>query len=79
MNICPVCNGLIEYVKHCKRCGAQMEILDRWENYYDDYSPYLSYELTDQNDGDPSGICSHVSICSNCGERETAEIRSEIE
>ena len=79
MQICPVCNGMFDYVRNCRRCGSVMEILDRFENYYDDYSPYLSYELTDMNDGDPQNVCSHLSLCPNCGEREIVDIRNMVE
>ncbi|TDT47638.1 hypothetical protein [Fonticella tunisiensis] len=79
MYICPVCNGLIDYIKYCKRCGERMNILDRLENYYDDYSPYLSYELTDMDDGDMYYICSHLGVCPNCGDKEIIGIRNVIE
>lgn len=76
MNICPVCNGLFDYIKYCSVCGDRMQILDRIENYYDNYSPYLSYNLTDLNDGDVSYICSHVCICPTCGKRDIVGIRN---
>jgi hypothetical protein len=79
MHICPVCNGLIDYMRYCPKCGEKMEILDRVENYYDDYSPYLSYELTDLNDGDINYICSHICLCSSCGNRGVVGIRNIIE
>lgn len=76
MDICPVCNGLFEYIKYCPNCGTRMNVMDRVENYYDNYSPYLSYELTDLNDGDIGYICSHVCYCSNCGNKERINIRN---
>lgn len=79
MYICPVCNGMIDYVKDCDRCGARMDVMDRVENYYDDYSPYLSYELTDSNDGDPHNQCSHISFCPNCGNREVLRVSNIFE
>lgn len=79
MLICPVCNGLIEYIKYCPSCGSKMKVMDRVENYYDDYSPYLSYELTDLIDGDTSYICSHICVCPNCGERCVASVRGVLE
>jgi hypothetical protein len=56
-----------------------MEILDRVENYYDNYSPYLSYELTDLNDGDVNYICSHECFCKRCGMIEIVGIRNVVE
>jgi hypothetical protein len=79
MYICPVCNGLIDYIKYCPKCGDKMEVLDRVENYYDDYSPYLSYELTDLNDGDVYNKCSHICLCNGCGNRNVVGIRNIIE
>lgn len=70
---------MIDYIRYCPRCGEKMEILDRVENYYDDYSPYLSYELTDMNDGDIRYICSHISLCRNCGNRDVVGIRNIVE
>lgn len=78
MNICPICNGLIDYEKYCSKCGAKMEILERIEDYDDSYAPYLNYSLTDLNDGDPPGICSHVSICHNCKNKEIVSIKNII-
>ena len=76
MSICPVCNGLIDYVAYCEWCGGRMEIEDRVENYYDDYTPYLSYELTDLNDGDSSQICRHICFCRNCSSQGVVAIRN---
>lgn len=51
-----------------------MNIKNRVEDYEDNYSPYLGYELTDMNDGDPPNICTHISVCRNCGNREFIRI-----
>jgi hypothetical protein len=77
--ICPVCNGVIDYIKYCPRCGDKMSILDRVENYYDDYSPYLSYELTDLNDGNSERTCTHMSVCRTCGYKTKIFIENIIE
>jgi hypothetical protein len=79
MHICPISNGLMDYIKYCSRCGERMEVLDRVENYYDDYSPYLSYELTNLNEGDSKYKCSHFCFCPSCGTRDIIEIRNIIE
>lgn len=76
MHICPLCNGLIQYERNCSKCGAPMEVLDRIENYYDNYSPYLSYNITDMNDGDPFDICTHVLVCRNCNNKEILRIKN---
>ena len=74
MKICPLCNGLAIYEKWCLVCGFRMDIKDRVEDYEDSYSPYLSYNITDMNDGDPPNICTHISVCSNCGNKEMTRI-----
>lgn len=79
MNICPLCNGLIDYIKYCPKCGHKMEILDREENYYDSYSPYLSYGITDKIDGVPENICVHITVCRNCNYIGRAFINNVIE
>jgi hypothetical protein len=56
MNICPLCNGLTNYKKHCSHCGSEMEIISRVEEVDDSYAPYENYSITDLNDGDPPKI-----------------------
>lgn len=70
---------MVDYMKKCSVCGENMQVLDRVESYYDDYSPYLSHELTDLNDGDSPGICSHMSVCPNCGNKEIIEVNNMYE
>jgi len=36
-------------------------------NYYDDYSPYLLDEITNNVDGVNSEKCIHIFLCPNCG------------
>lgn len=68
--LCPLCNGLKEVVKYCSKCGSLMKDDGRVQDYYDDYSPYLSYVLTDVLDGEPSGICQHIFTCTVCGKQD---------
>jgi hypothetical protein len=75
MDICPVCNGIIDYIKYCPKCKNRMDMLDRVENYYDDYSADLEYDLTDLNDGDPKDICSHICYCPDCKIRQTIGVK----
>lgn len=78
MYICPLCNGMIDYIKYCPSCGGRMEVYDRVENYDDSYSPYLSYPLTDLNDGDPPSICSHSAQCPVCGMKSIVHVQNII-
>ena len=36
------------------------------QNYFDDYSPYLSREITEKLDGAPAEACTHLFYCSEC-------------
>lgn len=72
--ICPLCNGLVDYVEYCKKCGSKMNNAGRVQDSYDDYSPYLSYTLTDIMDDEPEGICQHFFKCSNCGNNSVSNI-----
>lgn len=74
MGICPVCNGMIEYIEYCPRCGARMKILDRTEAYDDEYSPYVSFSTSQLNDGDPPSVCTHKTLCEKCGFEDTISV-----
>lgn len=36
------------------------------QNYFDDYSPYLSMEITEKLDGAPKEACTHLFYCKKC-------------
>lgn len=72
--ICPLCNGLVESIKYCEKCGSVMKDGGRIQDYYDDYSPYLSYNITDVMDGEPSDVCQHIFTCPMCGYDYVANI-----
>lgn len=78
MYVCPLCNGMVDYIKYCPSCGSRMEIFDRVENYFDSYAPYLNYPLTDLNDGDPPHICSHSAHCPVCGMESIVHVENII-
>lgn len=65
--LCPLCNGLAKMNIVCGKCGSDMEDKGRIQDYYDDYSPYLNYGLTDLQDGEPDDICQHIFCCPVCG------------
>lgn len=64
--LCPLCNGLIQYEKKCSKCMSYMMDRGRVQDYYDDYSPYLSYSITDIMDEEPANICQHIFACPVC-------------
>jgi Zn finger protein HypA/HybF involved in hydrogenase expression len=72
--LCPLCNGLIEYNVSCSRCSSSMKNGGRIQDFYDNYSPYLSYELTDIMDGEPSNVCQHIFTCPVCGSDSVVNI-----
>lgn len=73
--LCPLCNGLIQYEKHCRGCSNNMRDGGRIQDYYDDYSPYLSYNLTDIMDNEPDDICQHIFTCPVCGCDDVIDIK----
>lgn len=54
-----------------------MDDCGRVQDYYDDYSPYLSYSITDTADDEPSGICQHLFTCPECGNDRVVNIKKE--
>lgn len=73
--LCPLCNNLVEYIKHCSRCGKIMNDKGRIQDYYDDYSPYLGYNITNLADNEPKDICQHIFTCPHCENDELVDIR----
>ncbi|WP_425447085.1 hypothetical protein [Dethiothermospora halolimnae] len=65
--LCPVCNGLEEPQIVCKVCNSAMEDKGPLVDYLDDYSPYLSNDITQQVDGVAHDKCVHIYKCQNCG------------
>ena len=64
--LCPLCNGLEEYNVVCEKCKSEMENQGPLVDYLDDYSPYLSNDITQLVDGAPHDECVHIFKCNNC-------------
>lgn len=64
--ICPLCNGLKEYTYLCNSCNSQMKDVGPVVDYLDEYSPYLSKDLTQLVDKAPSENCIHLLSCEKC-------------
>ena len=73
--VCPICNGLVSYVAKCPNCGNLMEERGAIQDYFDDYSPYLGKDITQQVDGVGHNRCVHLFYCSNCNEDKKIVIR----
>ena len=52
-----------------------MEDRGRIQDYYDDYSPYLNYSVTDVMDDEPPEICQHLFVCTACYYDEVVNVR----
>lgn len=64
--VCPLCNG-IKYISIiCPICSSQMKDSGPIVNFLDDYSPYLSSDITQLIDGAPHDQCVHLFSCENC-------------
>ncbi|WP_160317173.1 hypothetical protein [Oxobacter pfennigii] len=62
------------YQRYCSKCGTKMEDEGRVQDYYDNYSPYLSYGITDLADGEPPDICQHIFTCPTCNNDDIVNI-----
>lgn len=63
---CPLCNGIKDINTSCPRCSAKMKDEGPIINYLDDYSPYLSNDITQLVDGVPHNQCVHLFSCEKC-------------
>lgn len=72
--VCPLCNGIQEIIDHCENCGGKMIDQGPIVNYLDDYSPYLSNDITQMVDGAPHDKCMHLYKCENCDHDKRVEI-----
>ncbi len=72
--ICPVCNGLEQPNIECPQCGDMMVDKGPIVDYLDDYSPYLSNDITQLVDGAPHDKCTHLYQCESCGIDKRIEI-----
>lgn len=72
--VCPLCNGIDDMTEECKYCGNTMIDEGPITNYLDEYSPYLSSDITELVDGAPHDKCMHLFKCEECGYDERIEI-----
>lgn len=64
--VCPVCNTLENVMVHCKECGAIMVDKGRICDYYDNYSSYLDFDITEKIDNVDHSKCVHLYYCEDC-------------
>jgi len=69
---------MTEHITRCSYCNVAMKNGGRIQDFYDDYSPYLSYNITDLQDGEPNDICQHIFTCPVCGNDEVINIKKEF-
>ncbi len=73
--ICPLCNGLKKYKIICPQCGSKMIDDGALINFLDDYSPYLSNDITQLVDGVSHDKCTHIFTCKKCNEQKRFKIQ----
>ncbi|WP_170006609.1 hypothetical protein [Bacillus fonticola] len=72
MEECPVCNGWWQLAIPCPNCTAPLQEGGRVADYFDDYSPYLSIEMTDGAETGKGRLsCKHYVYCQQCPYEET--------
>lgn len=72
--VCPLCNGIDKIQKKCPKCGGKMSDEGPVVNYMDDYSPYLSNDITQLVDGAAHDKCTHLIKCVDCNYDKRIEI-----
>lgn len=65
--LCPLCNGLEIKNIPCEKCGGAAEDIGAVRDYFDSYSPYLDFKITNKLNGVPPDQCLHVFRCRGCG------------
>lgn len=72
--VCPLCNGIDEAHFNCPLCHSNMVDEGPVVDYLDDYSPYLSKDITQLVDGAAHDKCVHLYKCKHCGYDKIVEI-----
>ncbi len=72
--ICPICNGIGDFYIRCPYCDTTMVNEGPIVDYLDDYSPYLSNDITQLVDGAPHDKCVHLYQCRYCGRDKRIQI-----
>lgn len=76
--VCPLCNGIKEINEICEKCGSNMINEGPLVNFLDEYSPYLSNDITQLVDGAEHDKCMHLFVCKKCELDKRIEIEREI-
>lgn len=67
--ICPVCNGLTQFLAACPDCHRWLDDAGRVADYFGDYSPYQDIDIAKRTNGylDLSNhLCLHAGWCPDC-------------
>ena len=64
--ICPICNTLENVMIPCENCGDIMIDQGRICNFYDNYSSYLDFDITEKIDNVDHTKCVHLYHCKSC-------------
>jgi ribosomal protein L37E len=72
--VCPLCNGMTQLHAACSKCGFSLIDGGAVTDYLGPYAPYdLSPEM---EQGDPP--CTHLLVCTNCGNDSYAIIQNDV-
>ncbi|BAB04858.1 hypothetical protein P4637_11385 [Halalkalibacterium halodurans] len=70
MAYCPVCNGMTTIEITCDTCGKRLDDAGKYQDFFDDYSPYEEIEMMKLEDGIKENArdhrCAHVLVCPRC-------------
>lgn len=72
--VCPLCNGMLNYETYCPRCSDRLKDTGPIVDYLDEYSPYLSNDMTQLVDGVEHEKCCHLFKCEKCNFERKVEI-----
>ncbi|MDQ6419871.1 hypothetical protein RB620_10545 [Paenibacillus sp. LHD-117] len=67
--LCPLCNGIGDYLESCKSCGGKVTECGRLSDWTGPYEPYGPIEGSLQNNmpiSSAGDVCCHVIYCENC-------------
>ncbi|WP_066504889.1 hypothetical protein [Abyssisolibacter fermentans] len=72
--VCPLCNSIQDITVKCE-CGSEMINKGPLVDYLDDYSPYLSNDITQLVDGASHNECMHLFYCNNCSKDKRVAVK----
>lgn len=72
--VCPLCNGMSQLQTTCSICGETLEDGGAVFDYLGPYSPYDLAPRMKQGEHQ----CTHLLVCTNCGNDSYAIIQNDV-